>query len=114
MNRPRQRPVYGNRNGTSLATGPRQTALFVCNVDSQFSGDDVSKYMTETDKSVVVLSTKRLIPEGQAERPTYSYKVTVCSENVEAILKPEFWPNDIGCGVSTYQNHRASENQKKQ
>ena len=59
--------------------------------------DAVSKYMTETDKSVVVLSTKSLIPEGQAEQPTYSYKVTVRSENVEAILKPEFWPNDIGC-----------------
>ena len=109
MNRPHQRPVYGNRNRTSLTAGPRQTALFVCNVDSQFNGDAVSKYMTETDKSVVVLSTKRLIPEGQAERPTYSYKVTVCSENVEAILKPEFWPNNIGCRVFN-QNHRASEN----
>ena len=90
MNRPRQRPVYGNRNGTSLTAGPRQTALFVCNVDSQFSGDDVSKYVTETDKSVVVLSTKHLIPEGQAERPTYSYKVTVtsfleCRSNSKAI-----------------------------
>ena len=105
--------VYGNRNGTSLTAGLRQTALFVCNVDSQFSGDDVSKYMTETDKSVVVLSTKRLIPEGQAQRTTYSYKVTVRSENVDAILKPEFWPNDIGCRVFN-QNHRVSENQKKQ
>ena len=56
---------------------------------------------------------KRLIPEGQAERQTYSYKVTVCSENVEAILKPEFWPNDIGYRVFN-QNHRVSENQKKQ
>ena len=42
MNRPHQRLVYGNRNGTSLTAGPRQTALFVCNVDRQFSGDDVS------------------------------------------------------------------------
>ena len=73
----------------------------------------VMMYMTETDKSVVVLSTKRFIPEGYAELPPYLYKITVLSENVEAILKPEFWPNDIGCRVFN-QNHRASDNQKEQ
>ena len=93
----RSNAIYGKRTGTSLTAGPRQHELFIFLVAVQYTENDVSDYIKNTDSTIRVISTERLT-KGD-DRAAHSYKTIVHCDNVAAILSPDFWPEKIGCRI---------------
>ena len=93
----RSNAIYGKRTGTSLTAGPRQHELFIFRVAVQYTENDVSDYIKNTDSTIRVISTERLT-KGD-DRAAHSYKTIVQCDNVAAILSPDFWPEKIGCRI---------------
>ena len=56
----RSNAIYGKRTGTSLTAGPRQHELFIFRVAVQYTENDVSDYIKNTDSTLRVISTERL------------------------------------------------------
>ncbi len=108
-------PVYGNRKGTTLSAGPREYELFVFRVGEQYTGDNVSKYVTDTDSDITVMNVVRLCQADVNDRSNYSYKVTIRCHEVATILSPDFWPEKVGCRMFRQKrrlnlNHQPTDN----
>ena len=91
----RSNAIYGKRTGTSLTAGPRQHELFIFRVAVQYTENDVSDYIKNTDSTIRVISTERLT-KGD-DRAAHFYKTIVQCDNVAVILSLDFWPEKIGC-----------------
>ncbi len=90
--RPKPKAVFGTRQSTVLRSGPRRHDLFVFRVDDNIEDDSIKEFLA--GENVKVHDLERV---SRDDAWTKSYRVTVETSDLTAILTPDFWPDGIGC-----------------
>jgi len=84
--------VYGTKSDTTIRAGPRRHELFVFRVHSDIKCEEIKQFLRNEN---VVVNDLELVSKQDAW--TNSYRVVVETADLDFILKPDFWPDGIGC-----------------
>ena len=85
--------VYGSKDSTasSLRAGKRYKELFIFNLETTTSADDVTNFLVENDITVCDIDI-----QSKDSAPNRSFRLKVDTSDAEKLLNPEFWPAQIG------------------
>ena len=91
-NRTSHKPVYGSKDSaTSLKAGKRFIELFIFNLDAETTEVEVTSFLRDNNISVIEIDC-----QSKAESSNKSFRIKVNSDLLETLLKPEFWPAQVG------------------
>jgi len=83
---------FGTRKSTVIRAGPRRQELFIFRIHADISDDDIKQFLV--GENVVVHELERL---SKDDSWTKSYRVAIETNDLSALLQPDFWPDGIGC-----------------
>jgi len=84
--------VYGTRQSTILCSAPQRHDIFVFRVHQDISDESLGDFLR--DENVNVVGIERVSKDIAW---TKSYRVTIETMDLTTVLRPEFWPDGIGC-----------------
>lgn len=84
--------VFGTKQSMLIRSAPRCHDLFVFRVHRDISDDTLRDFLKNEG---VTIHDLELVSWQDAT--TKSYRITLESPDLDSVLKPEFWPDGIGC-----------------
>lgn len=75
-----------------LRAGPKRHEIFVFRVHNDITDDSLKEFLTGEHLTVIDMECV-----SQDSSWTKSYRIVIESNDLSAILDPDFWPEGIGC-----------------
>ena len=87
-----RQPVYGSSDTVSgLRAGKRSRDLFIFNLNAETSDDELKSFLLDNG-----IDAQEVECQSKENSFNTSYRLKVDSTDAEKLLKPEFWPANVG------------------
>ena len=90
--RPKPKAVFGTKQDTLICSAQRRYELFVFRVHQDIEDNTIQQFLEAENIKVHELEVL-----SRSDAWTKSYRVLVEPPSLNVVLKPDFWPDGIGC-----------------
>ena len=87
-----KRAVFGTKGGTELKGGERYKEIFIFNLESGTTADEVSEYMKRANVTACEVECK-----SNEESRLKSFRVRVKDTQYGTAMMADMWPQNVGC-----------------
>ena len=87
-----KRAIFGTKGGTELKGGERYKEIFIFNLESCTTADEISEYMNRANVTACEVECK-----SSEESRLKSFRVRIRDVQYGTVMMPTMWPENVGC-----------------
>ena len=101
----RRKPTFGTKTEATILGGKRTRDLFIYNISSSATPEQVVEYIKSQDESIDI-TVDNVTVQSKEDAHSKSFRVTVDSAHFDIINSDSFWPNTIAYRPFFYRRAR--------